>query len=118
MAEAPDLAVVETRLRSILDRYRDRLEAGSVYGMETIKRPGVGAHDFFAGVSATDKSVSFYLKPVYTWPALLDGMSPELRKRMKGSRTAFGFTTVDDPALAELDGLTERAFAAYMAARP
>ncbi|GAC1673351.1 MAG: hypothetical protein NVS9B8_16060 [Candidatus Limnocylindrales bacterium] len=108
-----DLGPVEARLRAIVDAYRDRLVVGSVYGPDTLTRPGARAHDFFASVKPGASYVSLYLKPVYTWPDLLDDISPALRKRLQGTRTAFGFAVVDDGLLAELEGLVERAFRRY-----
>jgi hypothetical protein len=108
-----DLGPVEARLRAILDGYRDRLVVGSVYHVETLTRPDAKAHDFFAFVKPGTAFVSLYLKPVYTWPDLLDDISPALRKRLQGSRTAFSFAVVDEPLLAELESLVERAFRRY-----
>ncbi len=108
-----DLGPVEARLRAIVDAYRDRLVVGSVYGMETLTRPDAKAHDFFAFVKQGTSYVSLYLKPVHTWPDLLDDISPALRKRLQGSRTAFSFTVVDDAQLTELETLVERAFWRY-----
>lgn len=113
MADPADLAAVDARLRVILDRYRGRLETGSVYGLETLRLPGSGAHDFFAGVRVGVRYVSFYLKPVYTWPQLLHGVSPALRKRMQG-RSCFNFASVDEGLLAELEALVERSFTVYL----
>jgi hypothetical protein len=108
-----DLAPVEARLRTIVDAYRDRLVVGSVYGQETLTRLDAKAHDFFAFVKPGTSYVSLYLKPVYTWPDLLDDISPALRKRLQGSRTAFSFAAVDEPLFAELETLVERAFRRY-----
>ena len=108
-----DLGPVEARLRAIVDAYRDRLVVGSVYGLETLTRPNAKAHDFFAFVKPGTSYVSLYLKPVYTWPDLLDDISPALRKRLQGSRTAFSFAVVDEPLPAELETLVERAFRRY-----
>ena len=113
MAEPADLAAVEARLRAIVDAYRDRLVVGSVYHLATLTRPNAKAHDFFAFVKPGTSFVSLYLKPVYTWPDLLDDISPALRKRLQGSRTAFSFAVVDEPLLAELEALVERAFRRY-----
>jgi hypothetical protein len=111
-----DLGPVVARLRAIVDAYRDRLVVGSVYGLETLTRPDAKAHDFFAFVKPGSSYVSLYLKPVYTWPDLLDDISPALRKRLQGSRTAFSFAMVDEPLLAELEILVERAFRRYIKA--
>ena len=108
-----DLAQVEARLRSIVDAYRDRLVVGSVYGLETVTRPNAKAHDFFAFVKPGASYVSLYLKPIYTWPDLLDDVSPGLRKRLQGSRTAFSFAVVDEELLAELETLVERSYRRY-----
>lgn len=111
-----DLGPVEARLRSIVDAYRDRLVVGSVYHLDTLTRPDAKAHDFFAFVKPGASYVSLYLKPVHTWPDLLDGISPALRKRLQGSRTAFSFASVDEPLLAELEALVARAYARYIRA--
>jgi hypothetical protein len=111
-----DLAPVEARLRAIVGAYGDRLERGSVYGLETLTRPSAKAHDWFAFVKPGASYVSLYLKPIYTWPDLLDHVSPALRKRLQGSRTAFSFAVVDEPLLAELEALVERAFRRYVKA--
>ena len=108
-----DLGPVEARLRAIVDPYQDRLVVGSVYGLETLTRPDAKAHDFFAFVKPGTSYVSLYLKPVYTWPDLLDDISPALRKRLQGSRTAFSFAAIDEVLLAELEALVERAFRRY-----
>jgi hypothetical protein len=108
-----DLGPVEARLRAIVYAYRDRLVVGSVYHIETLTRPNAKAHDFFAFVRPGTSFVSLYLKPVYTWPDLLDEISPTLRKRLQGSRTAFSFAVVDEPLFAELEALVERAFRRY-----
>jgi hypothetical protein len=105
---------LEARLWAILAPYRDRLEAGSVYGLATLKRVGARQHDFFAGVRVAPRHVSFHLMPVYTYPALLDGVSVGLRKHLKG-KTTFNFTTIDESLLAELETLTARCFEAYQA---
>jgi hypothetical protein len=108
-----DLGPVEARLRAIVDAYRDRLVVGSVYHLETLTRPNAKAHDWFAFVKPGASFVSLYLKPVYTWPDLLDDISPALRKRLQGSRTAFSFAVVDEGLLVELEALVERAYGRY-----
>ena len=113
MADPADLAAVEARLRAILDAYRDRLVVGSVYHLETLTRPNAKSHDFFGFVKPGASYVSLYLKPIYTWPDLLDDISPALRKRLQGSRTAFSFAVVDEPLFDELEALVERAFRRY-----
>jgi hypothetical protein len=112
MGDGDDLGAVEARLWGILEPYRERLEAGFIYGVDSLRRPGAGAHDFFAGVKVNKDRVSYFLKPVYTHPDLLDDLSPGLRKRMQG-KSCFNFARADDDLLAELAVLTERCFRAY-----
>jgi len=64
-------------------------------------------------VVANKNYISFYMLPIYTWPRLLDGMSPALGKRKQGA-SCFNFSTVDEDLLAELAALTERSFQAYL----
>ena len=113
-----DLGPVEARLRAIVDAYRDRLVVGSVYNLETLTRPHAKAHDWFAFVKPGVSYVSLYLKPIHTWPDLLDDVSPALLKRLQGSRTAFSFTVVDEDLLAELEALVDRAYRRYTTAGP
>ena len=87
-----DFSAVEARLRSILDPYRDRLESNPLYGVDTLKRPGGGAHDFFAGVRVGKRYVSYHLMPVYARPQLLDGQE------------------LDESLMRELETLTRRSF--------
>ena len=110
----PELEAVQERLWAMLEPYRGRLEAGSVYGLETLKWVGTKQHDFFAGVRVAPKHVAFHLMPVYTDPRLLDDVSPELRKHLKG-KTTFDFTAIDEALFAELDALTARCYETYAA---
>ena len=109
----PDLADLKTRLEAILDPYRDRLEAFELYGAPYLRRPGAKAHDWFAGVSEGSGVVRFFLLPMHAHPELLDGISPDLRKRKTGA-SLFSFKTLDDAGLAELGALVARAFTTYM----
>ena len=110
---AADFDAIEARLWAILEPYRGRLEAGSVYGLVTVKWVGTKQHDFFAGVRVAPNHVAFHLMPVYADPHLLDDVSPALRKHLKG-KTTFDFTIVDEALFAELADLTERSFEAYV----
>jgi hypothetical protein len=61
----------------------------------------------FAGLRKGKRYVSYYLFSVYLEPGQLDGISPELRRRMQG-KSCFNFTQVDAALFDELDGLTVR----------
>src|SRR5689334_6070826 len=55
---------------------------------------------FFAAVQIKKNYVSFYLMPVYMYPDLLKGISPELKKRMQG-KSCFNFKKMDPKLLEE-----------------
>ena len=114
MGDPIDLTALQTRLEAVLDPYRGRLEAFDLYGAPYLRRPGAKAHDWFAGVSEGKGVVRFFLLPMHHHPELLEGISPELRKRKTGA-SLFAFKTLDDVQLAELEGLVARAFEGYMA---
>jgi len=104
-----DLTQVRRRLEALVDPYRDRLEAASLYGVETLRRPGAKAHDWLVGLRNGPRYVAFYLMPIYADPTLLESVSPALRKHLTG-KACFHFYTVDDALLEELAGLVARSF--------
>lgn len=63
-----------------------------------------GYRTWLGGVEIKKSYVSAHLMPVSTHPALLDEISPALRKRMQG-KSCFNFKTVDAALLTELDAL-------------
>ncbi len=67
---------------------------------------------FFGAVQIRKNYVSYHLMPVYVFPDLLEGQSPQLEKRMQG-KSCFNFTAVDSSLFAELKRLTEKGFRAY-----
>ena len=67
---------------------------------------------FFGAVETRKAYVSYHLMPVYVNPALLEGLSPELAKRMHG-KSCFNFTAVDEELFEELAVLTEAGFEDY-----
>lgn len=110
---ADELVAIEVRLRAILVPYEDRLEMASIYTIPTLRRPGAKAHDWFAFVKPAAKHIGFYLLPVYTFPALREGLSPALAKRLTG-KSVFTFPALDETLATELEGLVARAYEAYM----
>ncbi len=116
-ASGPDLPAVHERLRAILEPYRDRLQVGADSpGGLSLEFPGYAGMPwgFAAATRLGKRYVSFYLMGVYGQPALIDGMSPELRRRMQG-KSCFNFTKLDEPLFQELAVLTERSIAAQPA---
>ena len=58
----------------------------------------------------TSKSyVAFHLFPVYMFPDLLKGISPELKKRMQG-KTCWNFKKAEEELFAELGGIVDASF--------
>lgn len=74
--------------------------------------PGKNEPAWFGMVQIKKAYVSYHLVPVYAQPALLDGTSPELRKRMQG-KSCFNFKKVEAHLFAELATLTRHCAAAY-----
>jgi len=67
---------------------------------------------YFGAVQIKKNYVSFHLMPVYINPKLLEGISPELKKRMQG-KSCFNFKVVDKTLLADLSELTKKSFEFY-----
>ena len=109
-----DLDAVETRIWTLLDRYRDELEDATIYGMPSLRWPGSGSHDYFAAVKRSAHKVSLYAIAVDTWPETLEGSSEEFRKRRTGKAT-FSFPSLEEDMEAELGAFLERLYRPYRA---
>jgi hypothetical protein len=111
-----DFALAYARLRDILILYQDRLEvtADSKYKFYTETRSAShnGKPLFFAAVVMGKAYVSYHLMPLYWDPALLKGISPQLKKRMQG-KSCFNFTEAKPTLFRELSRLTAKGFALY-----
>ncbi len=103
------------RFKTMLAPYAKRLHVSAAApGMYGVDMAPEGARDptiWFAGTRLGRRYVSYYLMPIYVQPSLLDGISPELRRRMQG-KSCFNFARVDEPMLAELEALTKRGYEA------
>ncbi|WP_437678469.1 hypothetical protein [Sorangium sp. So ce131] len=100
-------------LRSILQRHaRDLVvvhDTPDNYYLDT-RTMGPNKKPLFFGAARAGRAyTSFYLMPVYSDPELLDGLSPELKKRMQG-KSCFNFKQPETALLAELEALTRRCF--------
>jgi len=62
---------------------------------------------FFGSVQIKKNYVSLYLMPVYMYPDLLKGISPELKKHMQG-KSCFNFKKVAPELFDELAELAKR----------
>ncbi|MDP3550888.1 MAG: hypothetical protein Q8R81_10890 [Novosphingobium sp.] len=74
--------------------------------------PGKKERAWFGMVQVKKAYASFHLMPLYALPSLLDGTSPDLRKRMQG-KSCFNFKKADADLFAELTTLTRRCAEAY-----
>jgi hypothetical protein len=67
---------------------------------------------FFGAVRIGRSYVSYHLMPVYVKPELLNGLSPELRRRMQG-KSCFNFKKIDKALFEELAALTEAGYLSF-----
>ncbi|WP_299428689.1 hypothetical protein [uncultured Meiothermus sp.] len=104
------------QLKTIMKPYQNELvvktdEPGH-YSLNTpFKRPDSYVL-WFGGVQIKKNYVSYHLMPVYGYPELLQGISPELKKRMQG-KSCFNFKKLDDALLEELKALTQKGFECF-----
>lgn len=111
--DASDAGDLEARLQALLARYEGVLEAGLLYGIHFLHRPGARAHDWFAGVRPGRGTAKLMLLPIKSNPELLEGLSPALMRRRSGD-ALFTLRPGDEALLPELEQLVARAFDVYM----
>jgi hypothetical protein len=101
------------RFKEMLAPYAARMHVSAdeprMFGVDMAPEGQRDPSTWFAGTRLGKRYVSYYLMPVYVRPALLDGISPELRRRMQG-KSCFNLTKVDEPLLAELEALTRTGY--------
>lgn len=116
MPHAPEFAAVFKDLRAILAAYEAKLrvvhDKPDHYYLDTFtvgpnKRPIM-----FGAVRINKHYVSYYLMSVYGQTALLDGMSPGLKKHMQG-KACFNFKAPDRALFTELAAITNKGYAAW-----
>ena len=102
------------RFKTMLAPYARRmhvLDGAAMYGLDMAPENERDRTTWFAGTRLGKRYVSYYLMPIYVRPELLDGISPELRRRMQG-KSCFNFSKVDEALLSELEALTKKGFEA------
>ncbi len=111
MPNPSDFDAVFARLRAILHAFEPFLavqtDTPDHYYLNLPCTPKDGRSNFFAAVKIKKNYVSYHLFPVYVYPALLDTLTPRLKKRMQG-KACFNFTTVDEDLFGDLTQLTEQ----------
>jgi hypothetical protein len=113
---SPEFMEVFSFFREMMSEYEPRLkviddEPGKYY-LNGSWSEQYQKEYFFGAVQIQKRYVSYYLMPVYMYPDLLDGISPELKKRMQG-KSCFNFNKIDKKLMAELTRLTKKGFARF-----
>ena len=112
-ARDPDFGPVFDRLKGILEPYASRMHVSADndmwYGLDLAPAEERNPTTWFGSVRRGKRYVSIYLMPVSVDPSLLDGASPELRRRMQG-KSCFNFTKVDEPLIGELESLVRTGY--------
>jgi hypothetical protein len=103
------------RFKSMLAPYAKKMyvsaDSPQWFGVDMAPEAERDPSTWFGATRVGKRYVSYYLMPVYVKPSLLDDVSPALKKRMQG-KSCFNFAKVDEPLLAELEGLTKRGYEA------
>ncbi|MEO7274600.1 MAG: hypothetical protein ABIX28_04410 [Vicinamibacterales bacterium] len=104
-------------LRGLLEKHRGRMMVVadtpvdySIASPDMVDRSGRPV--FVAAVQIKKSYVSFHLMPVYMNPALLESLSPALRKRMQG-KSCFNFVTIEPADARELSAVTRKGIAGF-----
>jgi hypothetical protein len=112
----PEFADAFARLREVLRKHSAGLtvseDGPTRYCLEGGLHPKHKTPMPIAWVEIGKSYVGYHLMPIYGYPKLLDGFSPELKRRMQG-KSCFNFKAVDDVLFGELDRLTAESFAAF-----
>jgi len=105
-----DFPILFEQLRAILQPYGDSLtvtaNTSKAYSLDGPYSGKWKKAVFFGAAQVKKNYVSFYLMPVYMFPDLLDGMSPELKKHMQG-KSCFNFKKSEPILFKELAALTK-----------
>ena len=103
-------------LKSMLSKYEKYLtvtiDKKDSYSLDAGYNEVFKRNMFFGAVQVKKNYISVYLMPVYVNPKLLDGISPELKKRMQG-KSCFNFKEINKTLFKELSDLTKKGFEFY-----
>ena len=111
VASQNDFPLVFEQLKNILRPYAEKLthkaDTSNAYYLDGPYSEKWKKVLFFGSAQIKKNYVSFYLMPVYMYPELLQGISPELKKRMQG-KSCFNFKKVELDLFGELAELTRK----------
>jgi hypothetical protein len=103
-------------LKAVMNKYEKHLKVSSdkkdKYNLNAGYSEKYKRDIYFGGVEIKKNYVSFHLMPVYINPKLLNGISPEIKKRMHG-KSCFNFKMIDPAQIEELVHLTKKGFDFY-----
>ena len=120
MSAQSDFPIVFKKLKSILKPYAKRLtvtaDTSAAYSLDGPYSEKWKKVIFFGAAQVKKNYVSFYLMPVYMFPDLLKGMSPELKKHMQG-KSCFNFKKVEPDLFKELAELTRKSVEQFRTAK-
>ena len=111
MSPQSDFPIVFEQLKAILKPYEKNLtitaDTSTGYSLDGPYSEKYKQVIFFGAAQVKKNYVSFYLMPVYIFPDLLKGISPELKKHMQG-KSCFNFKKVEPALFQELTTLTKQ----------
>ena len=111
MSPNNDFPLVFEYLKNILKTLEPKLtvtaDTTSVYSLDGLYSEKWQKQLFFGSAQIKKNYVSFYLMPVYMFPDLLKGISPELKKHMQG-KSCFNFKEIEPDLFEELAELTRK----------
>ena len=114
----PEFHFIYLRFKDMLSKFAGKslqIRAENPNQCELIGPPtprSKGKEVWFGAARIGKRYVSYHLMPVYVFPDLLDGISPELKKRMQG-KSCFNYTHVDERLFHELSELTKQGYERY-----
>lgn len=113
-----EFEVVFAQLKSILQAHEAQLvvkaDGPGNYSLDTHIKRADGYVHWFGGVQIKKHYVSYHLMPIYSDSGLLEGLSPELKKRMQG-KACFNFKKLDQELFEELKQLTVQGYERFKA---
>ena len=113
MSPQTDFPIVFEHLKDILEPLAPKLtvtaDTSSAYSLDGPYSEKWKKELFFGSTQLKKNYVSFYLMPVYMYPDLLKGISPELKKHMQG-KSCFNFKKVEPELFQELADLAKKSY--------
>ena len=118
MANSDEREEVFSRLKKSISKHKRKLDVQkdepSNYYLNCKKPDSNGKPVFFGAVQVRKSYVSYHLMPVYMYPDLLKGISPELKKRMQG-KSCFNFKKeITEEQLNGIKELTKKSYKKFI----